>query len=73
MTDSTSRAVAVNPGHVDGVVRDWLETQAHIVGYWREVLVSADGDASLIAALDDHASFLQAAARIGTDGFHRHQ
>lgn len=73
MTDSTCAAGSAHPGHVDGAVRDWLETQAHIVGYWREVLVSADGDAALIAALDDHASFLQAAARLGTGAIHRPQ
>ena len=73
MSNATRIAASPHPAQVDGAVRDWLETQAHIVGYWREVLVSADGDAGLIAALDDHASFLEAAARIGAGGFHRHQ
>jgi hypothetical protein len=43
-------------------VRDWLETQSQVTRYWREVLVSVGGSETLIAALDDHASFLNTVA-----------
>ena len=54
-------------------VRDWLETQARVTGYWRDVLVSAGGDAALIEALDDHAVFLRTAAHSGEGGFQQTQ
>ncbi|WP_417477942.1 hypothetical protein [Maricaulis sp.] len=60
-------------GQADFAVRDWLETQARITGYWRDLLVSSGGDDALIAALDDHASFLGAAARMGEGSFRRSQ
>ncbi|MBI1235101.1 MAG: hypothetical protein GC188_00245 [Alphaproteobacteria bacterium] len=47
-------------------VRDWLETQARIAGYWRDLLVDRNGDLALIEALDAHERFLQMAA-IGQD------
>lgn len=50
-------------------VRDWLETQAHVLAYWREVLVSSNESDGLIAVLDDHARFLQQAARTGEGAF----
>ncbi len=50
-------------------VRDWLETQARVTGYWRDVLVSAGGNLALIEALDDHARFLAAAAHRGEGEF----
>lgn len=44
-------------------VRDWLETQARIAGYWRDLLVDRNGDLDLIEALDAHELFLRAVAR----------
>lgn len=44
-------------------VRDWLETQARITAYWRDVLVDQNGDLDLIEALDAHEIFLRSAAR----------
>lgn len=70
MRDSTDNRVGL-AGHADHAVREWLETQARITGYWRDTLVSTGGDDALIAVLDDHASFLDAAARIGSGSFHR--
>lgn len=43
-------------------VRDWLETQARITSYWRDLLVDSNGDFDLIEALDAHESFLRTAA-----------
>jgi len=60
-------------GEADLAVRDWLETQARITGYWRDLLVSSGGDDALIAVLDDHAAFLDAAAHMGEASFHRQQ
>ncbi|MBR9825974.1 MAG: hypothetical protein GYB36_09255 [Alphaproteobacteria bacterium] len=50
-------------------VRDWLETQAHVLAYWREVLISTNESDGLIEVLDDHARFLQQAARVGEGHF----
>ncbi|MHA6287491.1 hypothetical protein [Maricaulis sp. CAU 1757] len=54
-------------------VRDWLETQARVTGYWRDVLVSAGGDAALIEALDNHAVFLRSAAHGAKGEFQQRQ
>lgn len=43
-------------------VKDWLETQARIASYWRDLLVDRNGDLDLIEALDAHESFLRTAA-----------
>lgn len=43
-------------------VRDWLDTQARITSYWRDLLVDRNGDLALIEALDAHESFLRIAA-----------
>jgi hypothetical protein len=43
-------------------VRDWLETQARIASYWRDLLVDRNGDIDLIEALDAHETFLRSAA-----------
>jgi hypothetical protein len=43
--------------------RDWLETQARVVAYWRDLLVESGGDVALVAALDAHAEFLAEAGR----------
>ncbi|MAK64858.1 MAG: hypothetical protein CMF75_09020 [Maricaulis sp.] len=51
-------------------VQDWLETQARVTGYWRDLLVCGDGNDDLIAALDAHASFLAAAAHLGGADFY---
>lgn len=50
-------------------VRDWLETQSHVLAYWREVLVSANEADGLIEVLDDHARFLAQASRTGHGNF----
>lgn len=42
-------------------VRDWLETQARIAAYWRDILVERNGDLDLIAALDAHEILLRSA------------
>ncbi|OLF81398.1 hypothetical protein AWH62_01625 [Maricaulis sp. W15] len=60
--DDRPRAVA---DHAQRAVRDWLETQARVTGYWRDVLLSSGGSLALIEALDDHARFLEAAAHRG--------
>lgn len=39
-------------------VRDWLETQARVAAFWRDVLVDRNGDLGLIEALDAHERFL---------------
>ncbi|MEE2565806.1 hypothetical protein [Hyphobacterium marinum] len=59
MTGCEDRSVQTGPA--DLAARDWLETQVRVVGYWRDLLVESGGDGSLIAALDEHAAFLQAA------------
>jgi len=59
--------------HVQLAVRDWLETQARVTGYWRDLLVSAGGNLALIEVLDDHARFLAAAAHRGEGDFLRTQ
>ena len=43
--------------------RDWLETQARVAGFWRDLVADADGDLSLVRALDAHREFLLTAAR----------
>lgn len=43
-------------------VRDWLETQARIASYWRDLLVDRNCDLDLIEALDVHEHFLRMAA-----------
>lgn len=37
---------------------DWLESQARVVEYWRDLLVASGEAGELIAALDAHAAFL---------------
>ncbi|MEE2525499.1 hypothetical protein V0U79_03915 [Hyphobacterium sp. HN65] len=53
-TDSAANAANI-------AVRDWLETQARIAAYWRDILVDQNGDLDLIEALDAHALFLRSA------------
>ncbi|MCG8442660.1 MAG: hypothetical protein MI723_12720 [Caulobacterales bacterium] len=48
---------------VERAAAEWLETQARVIGFWRDLVVSADGDRALVAALDAHAGFLEDAAR----------
>lgn len=73
MKNSVQHHADIQAGQADHAVRDWLETQARVTSYWRDLLVSAGGDDALIAVLDDHASFLGAAARMGEGSFHRPQ
>ena len=56
--------------HAQMAVRDWLETQSRVTGYWRDLLISGGGNEDLIAALDEHASFLAAAAHLGGAEFY---
>ena len=60
---------APSPHLASRAVRDWLETQAHVLAYWREVLISSNESDGLIAVLDDHARFLEQAARTGEGHF----
>jgi hypothetical protein len=55
---NTARAAAAT-----FAARDWLETQARVVAYWRDLLVESGGDPDLVAALDAHAEFLAEAGR----------
>ena len=55
--------------HARIAVSDWLETQARVIGYWRDLLVSSGGNLALIEALDDHARFPAAAAYRGEGDF----
>jgi hypothetical protein len=71
MTRNLQGNADIRAGQADHAVRDWLETQARITGYWRDLLVSSGGDDALIAVLDEHASFLGDAARRGEGSFHR--
>ena len=67
-----ARDVAAGPetaAHARIAVSDWLETQARVIGYWRDVLVAAGGNLALIEALDDHARFLAAASHRGEGDF----
>ncbi|SDL84184.1 hypothetical protein [Maricaulis salignorans] len=73
MKHSLQANADLQAGQADLAVRDWLETQARVTSYWRDLLVSSGGDDALIAVLDDHASFLGAAARMGEGSFHRPQ
>lgn len=64
--DAASRAalqlVEAAPGPaavvVTAAVRDWLETQARVVEYWRDLLADTGAEADVVAALDAHAAFL---------------
>ncbi|WP_417498229.1 hypothetical protein [Maricaulis sp.] len=73
MKYSQDHCAEIRTGEADLAVRDWLETQARVTSYWRDLLVSSGGDDALIAVLDDHALFLDAAARMGEGSFHRQQ
>ncbi len=55
-------ASARTSGAVECAVRDWLETQARVAGYWRDLLVDRNGSLDLIEALDAHEAFLRSAA-----------
>ena len=39
-------------------VRDWLESQARVADYWRDVLVDQNGDLELIEALEAHSTLI---------------
>ncbi|WP_203291685.1 hypothetical protein [Maricaulis parjimensis] len=61
----TEHTLSPQADHTQMAVRDWLETQSRVTGYWRDLLISGGGNEDLIAALDEHASFLAAAAHLG--------
>jgi hypothetical protein len=73
MDAKTLRSVPLCAHHAQMAVRDWLETQSRVTGYWRDVLMSAGGNEDLVAVLDDHASFLAVAAHLGSADFTRPQ
>ena len=64
MEPKSQRSSALCAHHAQRAVRDWLETQARVTGYWRDVLLSSGGSEELIAVLDHHADVLAAAARL---------
>ncbi len=64
MDPKSQRSSALCAHHAQMAVRDWLETQARVTGYWRDVLLSSGGSEELIAVLDHHADVLAAAARL---------
>jgi len=64
MNPKSQRPAAMCAHHAQMAVRDWLETQARVTGYWRDVLLSSGGSEELIAMLDHHADVLAAAARL---------
>ncbi len=66
----TERLALLRADHAQLAVRDWLETQSRVTGYWRDLLISGGGNEDLIAALDEHASFLAAAAHLGSADFY---
>jgi hypothetical protein len=49
---------------VEWAARDWLETQARVAGFWRDMVADADGDLALVRALDAHREFLLAASNV---------
>lgn len=57
----------MNAGPCGHAVREWLETQSRVIAYWRELLLAEGGEDQLIAALDDHAHFLQSAIMQSSD------
>ena len=53
------RGMEARSSAVESAAMEWLETQAHVVGYWRDLLISEGADDQMIAALDRHADFLR--------------
>ncbi len=49
---------AVRSAATAAAARDWLETQARVVEYWRDLLADAGATDDLIEALEIHAAFL---------------
>lgn len=47
---------------VEWAARDWLETQARVAAFWRDMVADADGDLTLVRALEAHREFLLGAA-----------
>lgn len=47
---------------VEWAARDWLETQARVAAFWRDMVADADGDLGLVRALEAHREFLLSAA-----------
>ncbi len=69
LAEPLSFAEPVGPEPQDGrragvecAARDWLETQARVAGFWRDMVADADGDLALVRALEAHREFLLAAA-----------
>lgn len=72
MTLKSDDPVPLCAHHAQLAVRDWLETQSRVTGYFRDLLVSSGGSEELIALLDHHAEVLAAAARRDYAGTPRH-
>lgn len=65
MKSDNGSSCPTRAAHTRMAVRDWLETQARVTGYWRDLLLEAGDDAGLVEALDEHVRFLRAAALCG--------
>jgi hypothetical protein len=50
---------------VEWAARDWLETQARVAAFWRDMVADANGDLTLVRALEAHREFLLGAAGAG--------
>jgi hypothetical protein len=73
MQTKPAAPISLCADHARLAVQEWLETQSRVTGYWRDLLLSAGGSEDLIAVLDDHASFLAAAAHLRSAQIHRPQ
>ena len=60
--DPVTDETAMRRCAADGAVREWLDTQARVVTWWRDLLVESGGAPDLVATLDDHAAFLRGAS-----------
>lgn len=49
---------AVRSAATAAAAREWLETQARVVEYWRDLLADAGATDELVEALEVHAAFL---------------
>ncbi len=62
ITSQAAPGFRPEPAPISGVAsaaaRDWLETQARVVEYWRDLLADSGAGEDIVAALDAHAAFL---------------
>lgn len=59
-TDADPALAARRRAATEEAARNWLETQARVAGFWRDLVADADGDLALVRALDAHREFLLA-------------